>query len=69
MPSPSSDLVRDAASLLRFIRSVYRRREETDRTHRQATTRFLDYITALGQKTERYLKRSSRQLLIQILSP
>lgn len=57
MPQLSSDLVRDAASLLRFTRSIYGRRDETDRTHRQATNDFLDYISALGKKTEAYLQK------------
>lgn len=57
MPHPSSDLARDSASLLRLIRSIYGRREETDRIHRKATHEFLDYVDALGRETEAHLKR------------
>jgi hypothetical protein len=57
MPGPPSDLVRDAASLLRFIRSIYGRQEDLDRSHRRATSDFLDYIRKLGKRTEVYLQR------------
>lgn len=60
MPEQSNDLVRDAASFLRFMRSIYGRREDTDRTHRRATNEFLEYIRKLGQKTEVYLQKFVR---------
>jgi hypothetical protein len=57
MPAPPSDLVRDAASLLRFIRSVSYRRDEIDRTHRPATKTFFDYLSALEKRTALYLQK------------
>jgi hypothetical protein len=45
--TPESDLVRDTASLLRFMRAVCFRKEDIDRTHRIATGTFFDYLTDL----------------------
>lgn len=57
MPPPSDELIRDSASLRRLIRSVHLPRDENDRTHREATTKFLGYISDLGIKTEAYLQK------------
>jgi hypothetical protein len=56
MPA-ESDLVRDASSLLRFIRSVCFRKEDLDRTHRQSTGTFFDYLANLESATDQYLQR------------
>src|SRR6266853_1492094 len=60
MPAPPSDLVRDAASLMRFMRSVCYRKEDIDRTHRPATNTFFEYLAALETKTAVYLERFIR---------
>jgi hypothetical protein len=57
MSAPPSDLVRDAASLMRFIRSVCYRKEDIDRTHRPATNTFFQYLSTLERKTGSYLQR------------
>lgn len=57
MPTPlSSDLVRDAASLLRLMRSICDRKEDVERTHRPATSRFLRYVEDLGRSTDLFLQ-------------
>ena len=57
MLQQTSDLVRDAGSLRRLIRSIYLQRDDVDRNHRRATIKFLAYITDLGHRTERYLEQ------------
>jgi len=56
MSDPLADLVRDAASLNQFIASIYKRRDEPDRTHREATVRFLKYIRDLGENAQAFLQ-------------
>jgi hypothetical protein len=56
MSGELADLVRDAASLHQFIGSIYKRRDEPEWTHRQATIVFLEYIRALGEKSQTFLQ-------------
>jgi len=55
MSGPVSDLVRDAASLHRFISSISKRRQP-EKTHRWATEEFLNYIQDLSENALRYLQ-------------
>jgi hypothetical protein len=56
MPDSLADLVRDAASLHQFIGSIYKRRDEPERTHREATVTFLKYIRDLGENAQSFLQ-------------
>jgi hypothetical protein len=58
MSGAVNDLVRDAASLYRFIGSIYARRDEPERTHRPATDKFLRYIRDLGESAKEFLQAS-----------
>jgi hypothetical protein len=55
MPGPLGDLVRDTASLHRFIASISKRRQP-EKTHRSATEEFLSYIQHLSENAHRYLQ-------------
>lgn len=57
MAEPDGDLVRDAASLQRFMRSICYREEDIDRTHRPATKTFFGYLADLEKQTELYLEQ------------
>jgi len=54
--NPPTDLVRDAASFLRFMRSIYARQEDIERTHTAVTDEFIGYVQTLGKATEAYLE-------------
>jgi hypothetical protein len=56
MSGELTDLVRDAASLHQFIGSIYKRRDEPERTHREATVTFLKYIRDLGENAQSFLQ-------------
>lgn len=56
MPDELTDLVRDAASLHQFIGSICKRRDEPERTHREATVKFLKYIRDLGETAQTFLQ-------------
>jgi hypothetical protein len=55
MSGSVSDLLRDAASLHRFITSIARRRQ-SEKTHRLATEEFLNYIQDLSESAQRFLQ-------------
>ena len=57
MPATEGDVARDAASLLRFMRSICFRKEDIERTHRLATNTFFGYLADLEASTESYLQR------------
>jgi len=63
MSDELADLVRDAASLHRFIASIYQRRDQSERTHREATVAFLRYISDLGENAQRFLRQFVRRVL------
>jgi len=50
------NLVRDAASLDQFIGSIYKRRDEPERAHREATVKLLKYIRELGENAQTFLQ-------------
>src|SRR5258708_31861014 len=56
MSGELTDLVRDAASLHQFIGTIYKRRDEPERTHREATVTFLKYIRDLGENAQTFLQ-------------
>lgn len=56
MPGDLADLIRDAASLHQFIGSICKRRDEPERTHREATVRFLNYIRELGENSQGFVQ-------------
>jgi hypothetical protein len=56
MSGELEDLVRDAASLDQFIGSIYKRRDEPERAHREATATLLKYIRELGENAQAFLQ-------------
>lgn len=56
MSGELADLIRDAASLHQFIGSIYKRRDEPERTHREATVQFLRYVRELGENSQTFLQ-------------
>ena len=62
MSSVVDDLIRDTSSLQRFIASIYKHRDEPEKTHREPTIQFLKYIRALSDNAQNFLQRFLNQM-------